>query len=76
MDWDSLTGCQGAQSRKEGQEDQGEIKELGGHPPSCFRVPWSSWPSFWLFPGLPINPSNLLTMIPAISRPFSMKFPI
>ena len=24
--------CQGAQSQKEGQEDQGEVKELGGTP--------------------------------------------
>ena len=30
---------------KEGQEDWGKGKELG-HPPSCFKVPWASWPSF------------------------------
>ena len=26
MDWDSLMDCQGAQSQKEGQEDQGKAK--------------------------------------------------
>ena len=26
-------------------------------PASCFKVPWSSWPSLWLFPGLPGTPS-------------------
>ena len=41
--------CQGAQSQKEGQEDQGEVKDLGGTHPSCFKVPWSSWLSFWLW---------------------------
>ena len=29
----------------EGQEDQAEVKELRGTRPSCFKVPWSSWPS-------------------------------
>ena len=32
MDWDCLVGCQGVQSQKEGQEDEGEVKELGGTP--------------------------------------------
>jgi len=45
-------------SQKEGQEDQGWIKELWGIPPSGFKVPWFAWPSFWLFPGIPDNPSN------------------
>ena len=37
----SLEGAPGSpgKSRKEGQEDQGELKELGGTPLSCFRVP-------------------------------------
>ena len=30
MDCDCLVDCQGAHSHKEGQEDQGEVKELGG----------------------------------------------
>jgi|AntRauTorckE5430_2_1112549.scaffolds.fasta_scaffold28866_1 hypothetical protein len=34
-----------------GQEHQGDVKELEGTSPSHFKVPWSSWPSFWLFPG-------------------------
>ena len=38
-------------SQNEGQEDQGEVKELGGTSPSCFEVPWPSWPSFWRFLG-------------------------
>ena len=34
MDWDSLMDRQTAQSQTEGQEDWGEVKELGGyHPP-------------------------------------------
>ena len=40
------------ESQKEGQEDQGGIKEAVGTPPGCFKVPWSSWssalPSFTL----------------------------
>ena len=32
MDWDSLMDFWGAQSQKEGQQDQGEVKELGGSP--------------------------------------------
>ena len=32
MDCDCLVDCQGSQSQKEGQEDQGEVKELGGYP--------------------------------------------
>ena len=36
----------------QGQEDQGEVKELGGTPPSRFNVPWSSWPCPWPSPGL------------------------
>ena len=40
-------------------------RKARGRPPSCFKVPWSSWTSFWLFPGLPVNPSNLLISQPA-----------
>ena len=32
MDWDSLMDCRGAQSQKDGQEDQGTLKQLGGVP--------------------------------------------
>ena len=33
ISWDSLMDCWGAQSQKEGQEDQGTLKHLGGvHP--------------------------------------------
>ena len=41
---------------------QGKGKRARGDPPSCFKVPWSYWPSFWLFPGNPVNPSNLLIL--------------
>ena len=51
QDKDSLMVCQGAQEETEGgQEDQGTSKQLGGTRNS-FTVPWSSWPSFWLFLG-------------------------
>ena len=43
-------------SRKEGEEDQGEIKELKGR--TLFKVPWPSWRFFWLFPGLAGTPSR------------------
>jgi len=29
---------QEAQDQKEGQEDQGELKVLGGGPPSCLKI--------------------------------------
>ena len=43
-------------AQKEGREDQGKEKELGGNPPSCFKVPlvllacllalpWAPWKS-------------------------------
>ena len=35
---------------------KGLIREPGASPSSCLKVPWSSWPSFWLFPELPVNP--------------------
>ena len=56
-------------SQKESQEDQGGIKELGGTSPSCFKVLSSSWPSFWLFPGLLDNPSSNLILRPAFPGP-------
>ena len=68
MDWDSLMDCQGAQSQKEAQEDQGTFKQLGGAPPSSFISTWSSWPSFWLFPGPPDTPSNWLKLKPVKRR--------
>ena len=51
-------------SHKEGQEDQGEAKELGGSSPSCFKDPWSSWLSLWLFPGLQGLLSNKRKALP------------
>ena len=30
-------------SQKEGQEDQGEVKELKENIPSCLKIPPSSW---------------------------------
>ena len=33
MDWDRLIDCLEAQSQKEDQEDQGEVKELVAYPP-------------------------------------------
>ena len=33
MAWDTLMDCQGAQSQKEGQKDQREVKDIGGDPP-------------------------------------------
>ena len=53
----AITGALGLfyseESQKESQEDQGEVKELGGTPPSCFKVPYSSWLSCWLFQRTP-----------------------
>ena len=46
---DGVPGRPG-KSQKEGQEDQGGVKELGG-PPRDFRISLSSWPSFSLLPG-------------------------
>ena len=48
---DGVPGRPG-KSQKEGQEDQGGVQELEGTP-RAFRVPLSSWHSFWLFHGLP-----------------------
>ena len=55
-------------SQKEGQEDQGTLKALGGVHPSPFTPPWSSCLSFWLFPGLPGAPSNYLYNWPVRSQ--------
>ena len=41
----------------------GTVIELGGHPGrSCFKVPWSYWPSLWLFLELRVNPSHFLML--------------
>jgi hypothetical protein len=45
-------------SQKEGQEDQASKRARGTPPPSCFKVPWSSWPSLGLLLRLPGNPST------------------
>ncbi len=43
-----------------------DLKTARGEvPPSSFIPPWSSWPSFWLFPELADNPSNRLILQPA-----------
>ena len=52
------------EGRAEDQEDQGTLKQLGGVPPTSFIPPWSSWPSFWLSPMLPDNPSSHLILQP------------
>ena len=51
MAWDSLMDLQGSQSQKECQEGQGavKVKELGGYLPGYFKLPGSSWLSFWLW---------------------------
>ena len=41
MDWDSLMGCQGAQTTK--------MSRAGWTLPIYFQVSWSSWASFWLW---------------------------
>ena len=41
-------------NQREGQEDHGNGKRARGDLPSRFQVPWSSLPSFWLFPVLAI----------------------
>ena len=65
---DGLAGRPG-KNQQEGQVDQKRTKELGGDSTSFPKVPWSSWPSLWLFPGLPVNPSNLL-ILDAFEGPF------
>ena len=59
--WFSGLSVSQGKSQKEGQED---LKISRGNPPSPFIHPWSSWPSFWLFPVLPDNPSNLIILQP------------
>ena len=55
MDWDCLVGCQGAQSQKEGQKNQGEVTELGWY---LFLGPLSLPPGLPSGSGLPGNPSS------------------
>ena len=43
----------------------GRDKRARGAPPGCFKFPWFSEPSFWLFPGLPDNPPSHPTFRPA-----------
>ena len=56
----SLEGVPGSpgESQKRGQEDRGDVKELGGTLPSCPTSPWSFWPSFRLFLGSVGNASG------------------
>ena len=67
MDWDSLMDRQTAQSQTEGQEDRGEVKELGGVPllivlgsPGSPGLPSGSW--------LPGNPASYLKMAPKLIK--------
>ena len=67
----SMRQCHGltrspGKSQRETQEDQGTLKELGGTKLLHLAL-WSSWPSFWLFLGLPDNPSNWLKLKPAFN---------
>ena len=39
-------------SQKEGQDDQGTLKQLVRSPRSSFTRPWSSRPSFWVTKGV------------------------
>ena len=73
MQCDGLTGGPG-KSQKEGQKDQGTSKRLGAVPPSSSALPWSSWPSFWLFPGLPVNPSYCFMLESVAGFKKTMKF--
>ena len=41
MDWDSLMDCQGAQSQKGGQQDQGALKLLEATPLALLPRPGS-----------------------------------
>ena len=42
---DSLSQCHGAQSKKENQDYQGQLKEIGGLTPNYFKATGSLWPS-------------------------------
>ena len=58
-------------SLKEGQEDQGTLKQLGVIPPSFFTSTWSSWPSCWLFLGtLAIHQAHLEACLKGLSKIF------
>ena len=49
QDKDSLMDCQGTQEEQEGRPGRpGRDKRAGENPTSCFKVPRSSWPSFWV----------------------------
>ena len=69
----AISGMEGdgrvKEGRAEDQEDQGTLKQLGGVPPASFIPPWSSWPSFWLSPRLPDNPSSHLILQPVQRDP-------
>jgi hypothetical protein len=47
MDLDRLMDCQGAQSWKEGQEDQGKVKGLGGRTILAGANFFGHWPSLF-----------------------------
>jgi hypothetical protein len=56
-------------SQKEGQKDYKHLQTARGVLPSSVFFPWSYWTSFWLFPGLPDNPSNWFKLKPALKAP-------
>ena len=59
QDKESLMDRQGAQDEPERRPGgPGRDKRARGTPLNCFEVPCSSRPSFWLFPGLPGDPSS------------------
>ena len=75
---DGLTGSPG-NTPKEGQEDKGSSKQLRGDPLTIlcyFALPWSSWPSFWLFPGLPVSPSHILMLESGVMKNKRKRRPI
>ena len=68
--FDGLTGSPGKSQGKPGGEDIDTT--VWGDPPSCFKAAWSSWPSFWLFPGIPGKPSNA-ALLPSLPHTASME---
>ena len=56
-------GWEGEGGKGGRQGSPGVLKTARG-PPASFIPPWSSWPSFWLSPRLPDNPSSHLLLEP------------
>ena len=64
---------EGTQEEPEGRPGGMERgKRARGIPPGCFKVQWSSWPSFWLFLGsLEVHQAILISTQQAIQKPKS-----